>query len=193
MIAHQREAFPPGAIRKLTVDCPLQGLHPMPGRAGHARIVAHDLLGVPVQHQHDRDPATALDHHVGHVDAPPLVGLGRLGCVPGRPPLRLPLPVGPHQQLMRSHQPQHALLMDALRLDNAQRGPEPAVAPERMLGLECLKAGEQAFGPLGGHPERAMPCQPSSSSLFVHSRSNAPTRPLSCACSRSRWASFRAC
>jgi hypothetical protein len=191
-IAHQREAFPPGAIRELTVDCQIQSLQPRPGRAGHARVVAHALLGVPGQHQDDSDPAEALDHHFGHVDAPPLVGLGRFGWVPGRRPLRLQRPGGPHQQLRRSQQPQPVLLIDGLWLNKAQRGPDPTVAPERRLGLECLNAREQAFVPLG-HPERARPCQPSSASLVCNARSKSPTRPLSVAFSRSRGTAFRAC
>ena len=109
----------------------------------------------------------------GHpnIDAPPLMGLGRFGFVPGRRPLRFQLPVGLHQQLMREHQLQHAFLLDGLLVDKAQGGPDLAVAPERMLGLQCLNAGEQAFVPLE-HPERAMPYQPKPSSLVFHARGN---------------------
>ena len=39
-----------------------------------AGLVADDLLGVPVQHDDDIDPAEPVDQDLRHVDAPPLVG-----------------------------------------------------------------------------------------------------------------------
>jgi hypothetical protein len=37
--------------------------------------VADHLLGVPVERDHDVDPAEVLNHDLGHVDAPPLIDL----------------------------------------------------------------------------------------------------------------------
>ena len=82
----------------------------------------------------------------------------------------------PHHKLVLSHQLQPARLMDGQLRDEARICPEPAGAPERLLSLERLHAGEPTLVPLH-RPERPLPCQPSRSSLFFHFRA---VRDLSC-------------
>ena len=73
--------------------------------------MAHELLGVPVQHHDQVNPARAPRHHLGHVDAPPLIGPARAGLGAARRPLGLEPDVSLHAQGMDPHQTQDPLLV----------------------------------------------------------------------------------
>ena len=55
------------------VDCIIQSFQPMLTPSLHARIVTHDLLGIPIQDHSHVHPAKPTDHHFGHINPPPLV------------------------------------------------------------------------------------------------------------------------
>jgi hypothetical protein len=126
------------AVGELPVHRPIERDQPVPGAGLQAGIMADDFLGVSVKHDHEVDPAEALDHDLGHIDAPPLVrrgrpGLGRVGLASG----------AEHQEVGRLHDTVDPLLVGDQAVDVAKVGPDPAVAPERMLGLEVADALEQ--------------------------------------------------
>lgn len=110
----------------------------------------NDLLAVPVQHDHHVDPAEALDHDLGHVDAPPLVWPGRPGFVAGRLAPGLEQLTAPHRQPVLFHKPVHPVLADDQLIYKAQMRPYPPVAPEWVVSLEATDAFQQ-FGASGGN------------------------------------------
>jgi hypothetical protein len=149
IVTHQGHALASGAIRELVINGHIQGRQPRPGCARPARIIAHNLFGIPILHHHDIDLPKILYQDLGHVDAPLFIGLGGSGFTPRRRPLGLELPVGWNQQAMRTHQAQHLLLVNWQLLHEAQIRSDPAVAPERVLRLERLNAAEQSLIAMG--------------------------------------------
>src|ERR671918_1286633 len=184
VIGHQVHALALDAIWELLVHGAVQSHQPVPGARLQAGIVADHLLAVPVEHDYQVDPAEALDHDLGHVDSPPFVGPGRprlpgiglaLGAQPG---------VRPDQEVGRLHEAVDALLVDHQAVDVAQMRPDPAVAPEWVLGLELAQPLEQLRVARRHLGVRAAP-HPRISSLFLSSRVSSPTRLLRRAFSRS--------
>jgi hypothetical protein len=79
VIIHQRQALIMRTAQKLPIYGHVQGLQPLLRRPPKTRLVADDLPGMPVEHNHDVDPAKAAHQHLGHVNALPsfdLMGLG---------------------------------------------------------------------------------------------------------------------
>jgi hypothetical protein len=153
-----------------------QGHQPVPGGARPTSVIADHRRRLPIPHHPDRDPPKALHPERGHVDAPLCVGLGGSGCAPRRRPLRLALQGGRDHEVMRPHQAPPPLLVHRPRLHEAQLGPAPAVAPERVLRLERLPALEPRVMTLGDQ-EGAWPAPPSHSSLLVHAHVSSPKGP----------------
>jgi hypothetical protein len=106
-------------MRELVVHGAVEGDQPVPGAGLQAGIVADHLLAVPVEHDHEVDPAEAFDHDLGHVDAPPFVGPGRprlpgVGLAPS-PQLGVRL----HEQIVGLHGAVDPLLVDHKTIDAA--------------------------------------------------------------------------
>lgn len=191
VVTHQGETLPPRAIRALPVDSQIHRRHPMLGWAGRADVVPDNLLGLPIQHHHDLNPAAIPHQELGHRDAPPFMGLGGSGFTPRRRPLGLELPVGRDHEVVLPHQAQAPRLVHRPRLHEAPIGPDAAVAPARGLGFARLNPVEPAFMALGDQA-RAGPTHPRPSSLFGHSKVSSPTRVFTRAFSRAKRASCRA-
>jgi hypothetical protein len=189
VVAHQREAFLARAVRELAVHGHVQGGQPLVRPTLQAGMVPHNGLGLPVEHDDEIYPTKAFHQDFGHIDAPSLVGLHRFRHAPHRRPLGFELHIGADQQVVLPHQPQHSLLVHRPLLHEPQVGPEPAIAPKRVLGLQCLDTREQAGIPLHD-PERSAPTHQSTSALFFNSKSSSPTRAFNRAFSRARWAAF---
>lgn len=192
VVTHQKHTLAPSPVGELAVHRHIQGGQPLPGRTGHASIVAHNLFSVPIQDQDNINPAKALHHDLRHVDPPPLIWLGRPGFAPGRRPLRFELHMRRDHEVVLLHQPQNPLLVDGQLLDKAQVRPNSTVAPERVLGLEPLDSWEQGRIALGDL-ERAVPRQPHCTSLFFNSNVSSPTSVFSLAFSRAKRVSFWLC
>jgi hypothetical protein len=60
VVTHQGHTLASGAIRELAINGHIQSREPMLRRARPTSVIAHDLFGLPVQHQDDVDPAEAL-------------------------------------------------------------------------------------------------------------------------------------
>ena len=112
IVRHQVQAVPPHAVRELAVNGHVKRHQPMLSRALQADMVAHVLLGVPVEHHDYVDPAEALDQDLRHVDAPPLVRGGRLGLVPRRGSRGTEAQVRLDEQAGLVHHAPDALLVD---------------------------------------------------------------------------------
>src|SRR5437899_10348032 len=114
---------------------------------------AGDLLAAPVQHEVEIKPAPGVDMDLGHVDAPDAVWQSGAGLVAQRAAAcaqRLGLG---GEKMMFTQEPVDAVLSNAQPLAVTQVGPDAAVAPGGMIGLECLNASEQggvAKGDRGG-------------------------------------------
>ena len=191
VVTHQGHPVVSNPLGDLATDRQVQGGQPMPGRAGWASVVADDLFGIPIHYHHDLAPPAALSQELGHVDAPPRMGRCRPGFASRWRTCRPERPLGLHHQVRRSPQAQHPLLVDGLRRDQAQVGPDAAIAPNRGLGFEFLKPSEPAFMTLGDQGRRGS-AQPSPASLLLNSRVSSPTRALNRAFSRAKRASLRA-
>ena len=188
VITHQRETLVSDPGRELPLDGHVQGREPILRLALPASRLADHDLGVPIAPHHQVDPAEALDQHLGHVDALPLVGLRESRFAPHRRPLGLQLQVRGDQEVVLPHQSQPPLFVDRLMRNDMQVSPDTAIAPERVLGLELPDTLEEDSVPLG-HQGRWGPAQPHTSSLFLSSSVNSPTRVLSRAFSCVRRAS----
>jgi hypothetical protein len=174
MVTHQGHVLAPSARRKLALHRHVQSRQPMPSGAGCTSVVPHDLLGIPIEPEHDIYPAETLHQHLGHVDAPPLVRLGRPRCAAGWRPFGLQSYIRSDPQLMCSPQAQHPLLVDRALLDITPVGPDPAVPPTRVLGFKRSDAWPQLVVMLNDL-ERPLAPQPHSSSLVFSSRVSSPT------------------
>jgi hypothetical protein len=120
VIAHEGQALIPDAVGELAVDCHVQRCQPLFGSAPHACTVAHDRLGVPIEHHADIDPAKARHQDLRHVNAPPLIGLGGFGFPASWRPLDFELQVRCDDEMMLPHQSQDPLLVDRQVLDETQ-------------------------------------------------------------------------
>jgi hypothetical protein len=89
---------------------------------------------------------------------------------------------------MLPHQTKHPCLMHGPLLDTVQVRPDAPIAPDRMRGRERPDALKQVFV-APGHPRGQLPAHPNTSSLFVNTKVNSPTRVLSRAFSRAKLAS----
>jgi hypothetical protein len=110
IVTHQGHPLFLRPLRELAVDRHVQRREPLASGTLAAGMEADDRLGGPIESHHDRDPAEALDQHLGHIEGPPLVRCGGLGFAPrwrsfGFEPqvrldqeMRLPHPV--HQSLV---------------------------------------------------------------------------------------------
>jgi hypothetical protein len=174
MVTHQGHVLAPSAMRKLALHRHVQSRQPLPSGAGCTSVVPHDLLGIPLEHKHARSPAETLHQHLGHVDAPPLVRLGRPRFAAGWRPFGVPSYLRSDQQLLCAHQAQHPLLGDRALLDITHVGPEPAVPPTRVRGVKRSEAWPQLVVMLHDR-ERPLAPQPHSSSLVGSSRGSSPT------------------
>jgi len=139
VVGHQVQALVPCPVRELVVDRHVEGRKPVGGLASKARLIAYDLLGVPVQCYDYVDPAEPLDQDLRHVYAPPLVGpyrtgLGRLGA------FGLQLSVRPDCKAVYLHQALDALLVERKLVDITQVRPSPAVTPEWVGGFYITDA-----------------------------------------------------
>lgn len=94
--------------------------------------------------------------------------------------------------MLLPHEAPYPLFIDLQRLDETEVRLDAAVAPERMLRLERLDAGEQACIALADLQSPST-LHPNSSSLLFHSRVGSPTSCLSRAFCCSRRASCRVC
>ncbi len=192
VIRHERKPLAPGAFDKLPIHGPVERHEPLPGAALEPGVMANDLLGVPLEDEHDVEPAKALEHRLGHVDPPPPIGRCRLGLRPLRTPLGPKPQVGLHQQSVLAHQTQGPFLIDRLRLDVAQIRPHPPIPPEGVLGLERGNPIEER-AVARNHFGRLTPVHPSTSSLFLSASVSLPTSALRRVFSRSRRASRSLC
>jgi len=192
VIRHQPQRLAAHAVRELPIERHVQRLEPMPRRALQPDVVADELLRVPVEHDDHVDPAEGLDQDLRHVDAPPLVRGGGFRLVPRRRPTGLEAPVRRNQQPRGSQEAQDPLLVHGQTVGIAQGGPDPTVAPERMLRFERLHSGQHRdiacrdFG-------RGAAAHPSSSSVFFTSSVRSATTRLSRLFSRSSRATWSAC
>ena len=93
-ITHERQPLASCALMELAGDGHIDGLEPMLCGSPQPHIVTNDRLGIPIEDHHHVDTAHAFNHDFGHIDAPPLMGLGRLWFVPSRRPLGLQLQWG---------------------------------------------------------------------------------------------------
>lgn len=94
VVTHEGQSLLPGPIGKLSVDRHVQRGQPILGFAWHAGIVADDLLGIPIEHDDDIDPAEAAHQDLGHINAPPFVRPGWPRFAPGGRPRGFQSPVG---------------------------------------------------------------------------------------------------
>lgn len=74
VVAHEMKVLPSDPVGELAVDGHIQGLEPMLCFGTNIGVVTDNLLGIPVEDDHDVDPPEVLDEDLGHVDAPPFVG-----------------------------------------------------------------------------------------------------------------------
>ena len=117
--------------------------------ARHIRVIVDDLFRVPIQYQHDIYSPETVHQDLRHVDAPSLIRVGRSRHTPAWLPFRIELHVGLNQKVVLPHHLKHALLLVRKLLPEVQIRPDPTIPPERMISLERLDAGEQAFIALG--------------------------------------------
>ena len=192
VVAPQAHAVAAPPSRTLPVDGQVQRGQPRLGRAGAAGIVAHALVRLPGQHQHEGHPTTALAQHLGPLTAPPRMGPGGAGCAPRGCPLGLKLRVGSAPERVCPQQPENPLLVDGHRLDDAQGGPDTAIAPNRVCGCERWPTRTQRLI-ARPDPQRPPPRDPQRASLCCRSRVSAPTRVCSRAGSGAQRASVRGC
>ena len=178
VITHQRETLGSDPGRELPMDGHVQGREPILRLALPASRIADHDLGVPIEPHHHVDPAEALDQHLGHVDAPPLVGLRGSRCAPPRRPLGLQLQVRGDPEVVLPHPSPHPLVGDRLLRNARPVSPDTAIAPERVLGLELPDPLEEDRVPLGPQG-RWGPAQPHTSSLLLSSSVKSPTRVFS--------------
>jgi hypothetical protein len=143
VITHERQPLAASTLGELAVDGHIDGLEPILGGAPQPRIVTHDRLGRPIEDHHEVDPAHAFHHDFGHLDAPPLMGLGGGWCAPRRRPLGLQRQLWGDQEMVLPQQSQHPLVVDRLLFNDMQVSPETAIAPERVLDLEGPEAWQQ--------------------------------------------------
>jgi hypothetical protein len=129
-----------------------------------------DRLRVPIEDHHDIDPAEAVDEYLGHIDAPPLVGLGRPRFLAYWCALGSQAPLRDDQQLMLSYQSPNTFLVDRSPLHEVQVSPDAAIAPERMLRLQLANTLDQHCVTLR-YQGRRLSTFPSTSSLFLASES----------------------
>jgi hypothetical protein len=111
VVGHQVDAPAFDAVRELAVDGAVERDQPVPGASLQAGVVPDHLLGVPVEDDDELDPAEAIDHDLGQVDAPPLVrpvrpGLLGVDLAPGAQ-----LEVRLHQEVGRLHDAVDPLLI----------------------------------------------------------------------------------
>jgi hypothetical protein len=149
IVTHQGDLLTPRAVGALTVDRPIPCREPMPGCTRPAGVIAHDLCGLPVPDPHDRDPPAVLSQALGHVDAPPFVGLGRSGFAPGRRAFGPELRIGLDPHVRRPHQTPPPLLVGWQLLHAAPIRPNPAVALAGRRRRERLHTWEQRIVALG--------------------------------------------
>lgn len=192
VVTPQRQLLPPRPMRQVPLARPISSCQPWLRRARRARLVADALVRLPLQPDHEVNPAEAFHPHLGQVKAPPLMGRGRSGGALLRRPLGRQLQGGRDHEVVFSHQARHALLSDHAGLDAAQGRPASPITPEWGLGLQPPEMRQQGVITMDALTSSA-PLQPRPSSRLFHSRRNAPTRCFSLACSRSRRVAFRVC
>jgi hypothetical protein len=77
ILTQERQPLAACPLGELAVAGHLDGVEPMWCGAPPPRLVTNDRLGLPIADHHDVDPAYAVNQDCGHLDAPPLIGLGR--------------------------------------------------------------------------------------------------------------------
>lgn len=146
VVGHQVQPLVSRAIRELVVDRHVECREPVGGLAPKAGLIADDLLGVPVQHDYDIDPAEPLDQDLRHVYAPPLVGPCGAGFWLLRS-LGLQLRVRPNCKAVYLHQPLDPVLAERKLVYKTQVRPYAPVAPKRVDSLYLPDALDKPLVP----------------------------------------------
>src|SRR3989338_1591474 len=193
IITHEGNLFTlSDALRKLPVDCLIKSREPIEARGPQAHMMADHLLGKPVQHNNDIDPAEGLHQNLGHIDAPPLIGTNRPGLGLRVRTLGPEPQIGLHQKTCFSHDSKDSLFVHRQVIDKTKMSPNAPVSPERMLrfkGNHPFQDGLTAQR----HSGRLQSGHWNASSLFFKSKVSSPTSLLSFEFSRSRTASRELC
>ena len=111
IVTHEMEPVVTAPVRELALHRHVQCGQPVRRFGLQSCIVADNFLGVPVQHQDEVHPARGFDHHLGHINAPPLIRGRRARLAPRRRPGRLQSGIALHHQALLLHQPSDALLV----------------------------------------------------------------------------------
>jgi transposase len=192
VVTHPGEPLAWAPLWAWAIDRQVERREPLTRRTRAANTGADDRFRAPIEGHHDGEPAAAVDESVGHPDAPPRRGRGRLrGALP-RCPLGCEPQIGGHQAAVRSPQSPQTLLGDRALLHAGQVRPDAAVAPGRMRRLQRAHALPQR-GMTRRDQGRRLSADPSTASLVFRSRVNAPTRVFNRAFSRARRASRWLC
>lgn len=124
--------------RESGIDRLMKGREPVPGFGLEAQGVADDLFGIPVQDHGQVEPAPARELDLGHVNTPELVrpisvrfgaSWAAFGFQPG---------LRSNQQAVFPEQAVNPLLVDLDALAELEIRPNPAIAPERVIGLQLF-------------------------------------------------------
>ncbi len=105
VITHDVKPLVSAASEELPLHHPIQYGGLVVGLRLEARIVADDFLVVPVQHHDQVHPASGVEQHLGHINAPSLVRGLRTSPASRRRPRGLQPLVALHQQAVLVNQP----------------------------------------------------------------------------------------
>ena len=125
------------------MDGAFQGIEPVVSLGLNAEGVANDLFGTPVKDDGEVQPAPGGDLDLGHIDAPDVIWLVRARFWSRRSASGAQALLWGNEQVLFFHNPMDTVNADNVTLAVFKIGPDPAVAPERVVGFDRHDQGQE--------------------------------------------------